>query len=148
MEGFMLKQQSRADTTFMATYPKIALPFDVDPEIYLYVLHHGNYAPEFYTDLLNVGTEAQLRHKLNELMDDQHEFMVIPEKYLTLGRLYSKTNKEERKFISTLFFFPFRYNKINDSRILQEPIYRYIINNYDSIGVVKKGYVLVKRHYL
>jgi len=144
----MSKQQSRADTAAMARYSKIALPFYVDPEIYLFLLHHGNYAPEFYSDLLNVGTESQLEHKLNNLMDDQHEYMIIPEKYLTLSRLYSKTNKEERKFISTLFFFPFRYNKVNDSRILQEPIYRYIINHYDTISVVKKGYILVKRHYL
>jgi len=148
MEGFMSKQQSRADTAAMARYSKIALPFYVDAEIYLFLLHHGNYAPEFYSDLLNVGTESQLEHKLNNLMDDQHEYMIIPEKYLTLSRLYSKTNKEERKFISTLFFFPFRYNKVNDSRILQEPIYRYIINHYDTISVVKKGYILVKRHYL
>jgi hypothetical protein len=148
MEGFMQKQQSRPDTAVMARYSKIALPFYVDPEIYLYLLHHGNYAPEFYTDLLNVGTESQLQHKLNDLMNDQHEYMIIPEKYLSLNRLYSRTNKEERKFITTLFFFPFMYNKVNDSRKLQEPIYRYIINNYDTVGVIKKGYVLVKRHYL
>jgi hypothetical protein len=148
MEGFMQKQQSRPDTAAMARYSKIALPFNVDPEIYLYLLHHGNYAPEFYSDLLNVGTESQLQRKLNDLKDDQHEYMVIPEKYLTLNRLYSKTYKEERKFISTLFFFPFLYHKVNDSRVFEEPIYRYIINNYDSIEVVKKGYVLVRRRYL
>ncbi len=148
MEGFIQKQQSKSDTAAMARYPMIALPFYVDPEIYLYLLHHGNYAPEFYTDLLNVGTESQMQHKLNDLMNAQHQYMVIPEKYLRLDRLYSKTNKEERKFISTLFFFPFLYHKVNDSRVLEEPVYRFIINNYDSIEVVKKGYVLVKRHYL
>ena len=144
----MQKQQSRPDTAAMAKYAKIALPFYVDPEIYLYLLNHGNYAPEFYTDLLNVGTESQLQRKLNELKDDQHGYMVIPEKYLTLERLYSQTDQQERKFISMLFFFPFHYHKVNDSRKLEEPIYRYIIDNYEPIEVVKKGYVLVKRHYL
>jgi hypothetical protein len=71
--------------------------------------------------------------------------MVVPERYFDLNRLYSKSEKEEKQFISLLFAFPYSYQKVNESRDMLEPIYRYIIENYDQIAIVKQGYILVKR---
>jgi hypothetical protein len=148
INGFLQKEQSRADTNLLRQYKKIALPFYVDKEIYLYLFQQGIYSPEFYTDLLNVGTEKQVLDKLKALQDENHRYMVIPEKYFDLNRLYIKSEKEEKKFISSLFFFPFFYKKINDSRTMVEPIYKYIIDNYTPVKTVKQGYILVQRNYL
>ncbi|HMH32158.1 MAG TPA: hypothetical protein VK543_03960 [Puia sp.] len=145
INGFMQKEQMRADTGLLERYDRIALPFYVDKDIYLYLFNKGSYSPEFYTDLLNVGTEKQVYEKLKILQDQNHRYMIVPERYFDLNRLYSKSEKEEKQFISLLFAFPYSYHKVNESRDMLEPIYRYIIENYDQIAIVKKGYILVKR---
>ena len=145
IDGFMQKEQMRADTGLLEKYDQIALPFYVDKDIYLYLFNKGSYSPEFYTDLLNVGTEKQVYEKLKVLQDQHHRYMVVPERYFDLNRLYSKSEKEEKRFISLLFAFPYVYKKVDESRDMLEPIYRYIIANYDQIAIVKQGYILVRR---
>ncbi len=145
IDDFMQKEQSVTDTLALDQYPRVALPFYVDKDIYLYLLKKGTYAPGFYTDLLNVGTEQQINEKLSILKNEDHIYMVIPEKYFDQARIYSISEKEEKEYISWLFLYPFTYQKITDSRNMLEPIYKYIIDNYDQVKVVKKGYILVKR---
>jgi hypothetical protein len=117
----------------------------VDKDIYLYLLHAGKYVPEFYTDLLNVGTQSQIEDKLRTMRNPDHRVMILQEKYFALQRLYSQSDPDERKYISLLFLCPFPYSKWSDSRTLIDPIYRFILSSYRAVGRVKGGYVLAVR---
>ena len=145
LNEFLEKEKSQLDTNLLGQYKKVALPFYVDKSIYLYLFKKGTYAPEFYTDVLNVGNKKQILDKLKALQDEDHRYMIIPEKYFTASQLYAKSETEENKFISSLFLFPFYYHKVSDSRSEFEPIHKYIIDQYKPVKIIKQGYILVER---
>jgi hypothetical protein len=145
IDSYIEKREGNVDTGLLAPYPHIALPFYVDKDIYLYLLHAGKYVPEFYTDLLNVGTQSQIEDKLRTMRNPDHRVMILQEKYFALQRLYSQSDPDERKYISLLFLCPFPYSKWSDSRTLIDPIYRFILSSYRAVGRVKGGYVLAVR---
>jgi hypothetical protein len=132
------------DVTELRKYKKIALPFDVDKDIYLFLLKKHIYWPEYYTGyFLNVFTPDQINTKLRGLQDRNHKYMVIPENVLNFT--YKSDIISERKIISRLFLFPYRYNKERDSQRMYAPVYAYIHNNYRPLKAVKKGFLLVER---
>lgn len=134
----------RVDYKELSKYQKIALPFDVDKDIYLFLLKSHIYSPEYYTGyFLNTFTPDQINTKLKGLKDNNHKYMVIPENVLNFS--YSSDIIGERKFISRLFLFPYHYTKVRDSQRLYEPVYAYIHNNYKPVKTIKKGFILVER---
>ncbi|HKG67846.1 MAG TPA: hypothetical protein VKA92_03185, partial [Segetibacter sp.] len=132
------------DVTELSKYKKIALPFDVDKDIYLLLLKKHIYWPEYYTGyFLNVFTPAQINTKLRDLQDRNHKYMVIPENVLNFS--FNSDITSEKKFISRLFLFPYYYTKVRDSQKMYAPVYAYIHNNYRPVKAIKKGFLLVER---
>ena len=128
----------------LSRYKKIALPFDVDKDIYLFLLKKQIYLPEYYTGyFLNVFTREQINTKLRSLQGIDHKYMVIPENVLNFS--YNSDIISERKFISRLFLFPYHYSKERDSQRMYAPVYAYIHNNYRPLKTIKKGFLLVER---
>lgn len=125
-------------------YKKIALPFDVDKEIYLYLLKNHRFSPEYYTGYFsNVFTTEQINTKLRALQDSNHKYMVIPDYILNFS--FSNDINSERRFISILFLYPHYYSKKRDTQKMYAPIYTYIHNNYRLLKTIKKGFILVER---
>lgn len=135
---------SNVDYKELSKYKKIALPFDVDRDIYLFLLKNRIFSPEYYTGyFLNVFTPEQINAKLEALRDPNHKYMVIPENVLNFS--YTSDIISEKKFISWLFLFPYNYSKVRDSKRMYAPVYTYIHNNYRLLKYIKKGFVLVER---
>jgi hypothetical protein len=132
------------DYNELSKYHKIALPFDVDKDIYLFLLKSHKYSPEYYMSYFsNVFTPVQINTKLRGLQDSNHKYMVIPDFVLNFS--YANDIVSERKFISRLFLFPYYYSKKRDSQLLYTPVYAYIQNNYRPVKTIKKGFILVER---
>lgn len=134
----------KIDYKELSKYRKIALPFDVDKDIYLFLLKNNIYSPEYYTGyFLNTFTPSQISSKLMSLRDSSHTYMVIPD--FVLNYKYSSDVNSEQRFISRLFLFPYHYTKKRESQKMYAPIYAYIHDNYKAIKPVKKGFLLVGR---
>ncbi len=125
-------------------YRRIALPFDVDSDIYLFLLKRHTFWPEYYTGyFLNIFASEQINTKLKGLQDSNHKYMVIPENVLNFS--FNNDIIDEKQFISRLFLYPYDYTKERDSQKMYAPIYAYIHNNYKPLKYVKKGFLLVER---
>lgn len=134
----------RIDFKELNKYQKIALPFDVDKDIYLYLLKKHAFWPEYYMGYFaNTFTRDQINTKLRGLQDSNHKYMVIPEYALNFS--YNSDLVSERKLISRLFLFPYYYTKKRDSQRMYAPVYAYINNNYRPVKTIKKGFILVER---
>ncbi len=144
IDKYAAEIDDRIDFEELNKYPKIALPFETDKDVYLFLLKRHLFWPEYYTGyFLNVFTNDQIATKLRSLQDSNHKYMVIPD--YTLNYKYYSDIISERKFISALFLFPYNYSKKRDSKKMYAPVYAYIHNNYRPVKYIKKGLLLVER---
>lgn len=134
----------KIDFEGISKYNKIALPFDVDPAIYLYLLKNNIYAPEYYTGYFsNTFTPYQINAKLKALQDSNHKYMIVPEAVYNFN--YTSDIAAEKRFISISFLYPYNYTKKRDSQKMYAPVYTYIHDKFRPLEVVKNGFLLVER---
>ncbi|RYZ99730.1 MAG: hypothetical protein EOP47_15995 [Sphingobacteriaceae bacterium] len=124
-------------------YPRIALPFDTEEELYLHILNKKKFVPGYYTGIfMNVYTPEQIAVKLAELKDAKHTYMIIPQSLYSFKPVHGD---DEKKYISSLFLFPFFYTKKAYSEDLYTPVYNYLRSNYKVVEKYKDTYYLVER---
>jgi len=134
------------DFNLLKKYKIIAVPFDTDKNLYIFLLNNNLYQPEYYTGpFLNVYTPNQINTKLNTLQDSNHKYMIISKYILSHKRSDNFVHNQDRKFISLLFCYPYRYNQVKFSKDMYEPVFRYIQANYRVVTKVINDEVLVER---
>lgn len=120
----------------------IAFPFDGNKSLYLHVLEMHKYVPDYYTGFfINTFTPEQIAARLAELKNAKHVYMVIPQ-YVYNYKPVHPDEKEGRNFISTLFLFPFQYNRKMHSEDLYTPVYNYLRTNYKVIEKYNSEYLI------
>ncbi len=144
IDNYVARYEAIKDFKTIDKYKCIAIPFDVDEDLYLHILRNKSYSSEYYSGLfLNVYTPEQIEAKLNNLKDLKHEYMIIPSLIFDYRADHQTSN--DNAFMSILFFFPFNYTKEEYSQEMYQPIYSYIKRHYILIQKLDRGYYFVKR---
>lgn len=130
------------ELALLKSFKRIALPFNVDKDIYLYLLNNKIYVPEYYLEFLDCFTQENIDRKLQDLKNEDHKFILIPKEVLSVR---SFNTKDEYKTITYLFLYPYNRQKLSESHNMYLPIYNYVQKNYKQVIDLNSDYVLLER---